>query len=241
MHGAATEALCIHGSDHFKNPLASFGLTPFVRLIAVRGGAVDHPDARKRHRTPTPKLGGVAVLSAFVLALGRAATVDREMLAISAAAITLMLAGALDDTRGLSARLRLGLQLVCSLAVIAAGVRLNLLSGPAGVAGNVVLSVLWIVGITNAYNFIDGLNGLAGGIAVVACATMVVVGAKLGNVVVLMPVVALAGALFGFLRPRAPNSIRHSWRALLRRCNTLMGYDSSNAGRFAGSICFGSC
>src|SRR2546425_10811487 len=83
------------------------------------------------------------------------------MLAISASAITLMLAGALDDTRGVSARLRLGLQLFCSLVVIAAGVRLNLLPGPAGVAGNVLLSVLWGVGITNTHNFLHGRDGLA--------------------------------------------------------------------------------
>src|SRR5207247_2496906 len=121
--------------------MAAFGLTPFVRLLAVRGGALDHPDARKRHAQPTPRLGGVAVLSAFVLALGRAAVMDREMLAIAVAGIVLMLAGAVDDTRGLSARFRLALQLACAILVIAAGVRLNLLPGEAGMAGNVLLSV----------------------------------------------------------------------------------------------------
>ncbi|MEK7282827.1 MAG: hypothetical protein AAB249_03370, partial [Acidobacteriota bacterium] len=104
---------------------------------------------------------GVAVLSAFVLAMGRTATIDREMLCIAAAALALMLAGAVDDTRGLSARLRLGLQLACALLVIGAGVRLDLLPGTAGAAANILLSVLWIVGITNAYNFIDGMDGLA--------------------------------------------------------------------------------
>ncbi|MBI2016748.1 MAG: undecaprenyl/decaprenyl-phosphate alpha-N-acetylglucosaminyl 1-phosphate transferase, partial [Candidatus Rokubacteria bacterium] len=135
--------------------LAAFGLTPFVRLVALRGGALDRPDARKKHVVPTPRLGGVAVLSAFVLAMGRTAAVDREMLYIAAAALALMLAGALDDTRGLSARLRLGLQVACALLVIGAGVRLHLLPGASGALANVLLSVVWIVGITNAYNFID--------------------------------------------------------------------------------------
>jgi len=184
--------------------LASFGLTPFVRLIALRGGAVDHPDARKRHNTPTPKLGGVAVLSAFVLALGRTATIDREMLAISASALTLMLAGALDDTRGLSARLRLGLQLSCSLVVIAAGVRLNLLPGPVGVAGNVLLSVLWIVGITNAYNFIDGIDGLAPSLGALIALLMGLVASLSGQPGLAVACAALAGALLGFL----PHNLR---------------------------------
>jgi len=191
--------------------LAAFGLTPFVRLIALRGGAVDHPDARKRHKTPTPKLGGVAVLSAFVLALGHTTTVDHEMLAIAAAAITLMLAGALDDTRGLSARVRLGLQLVCALAVISAGVRLNLLPGPAGIAGNVLLSILWIVGITNAYNFIDGMDGLAASLGALIAILMGLVARTSGQPGLAAACLALGGALLGFLphnlRPGRPASI----------------------------------
>ena len=191
--------------------LAAFGLTPFIRLIALRGGAVDHPDERKRHKTPTPKLGGVAVLSAFVLALGRTTTVDHEMLAISVAAITLMLAGALDDTRGLSARLRLGLQVACALAVISAGVRLNLLPGTAGIAGNVLLSVLWIVGITNAYNFIDGMDGLAASLGALITFLMGLVARSSGQPGLAAACLALAGALLGFLphnlRPGRPASI----------------------------------
>jgi len=191
--------------------LVSFGLTPFVRLIALRGGALDHPDARKRHKAPTPKMGGVAVLSAFVVALGRTATIDREMLAISAAAIALMLAGAVDDTRGLSARLRLGLQVVCSLFVIAAGVRLNLLPGPLGSTGNVLLSVLWIVGITNAYNFIDGMDGLAASLGALIAFLMGLVASSSGQPGLAAACAALAGALLGFLphnlRPTRPASI----------------------------------
>ncbi len=141
--------------------LAAFGLTPFVRLIALRTGALDHPDARKTHEAPTPKLGGVAVIAAFVLSLGQRPLIDHELLAIAVCSLVLMLAGAVDDTRGLSAGLRLGLQLVCACAVIVAGVSLNLVPGRAGAAANVALSILWIVGITNAYNFIDGMDGLA--------------------------------------------------------------------------------
>ena len=110
--------------------LATFGLTAFVRTLASRSGALDYPDARKKHAVPTPKLGGVAVLAGFVLALGRRPLFDAELLTIAVCALALMLAGALDDTRGLSSRVRLALQLIAALVIIGAGVRLNLLPGP---------------------------------------------------------------------------------------------------------------
>lgn len=184
--------------------LIAFGLTPFVRALAQRGGAVDHPGGRKKHVLPTPRLGGVAVLAAFVLALGRGSALDREMLAIAAAALALMLAGALDDTRGLSARLRLGLQLACALFVIGAGVRLNLLPGSIGAAGNAILSVLWIVGITNAYNFIDGMDGLAASLGALIAVLLGLVAQGGGQAGLALACAALCGALLGFL----PHNLR---------------------------------
>jgi len=184
--------------------LAAFGLTPFVRLLAVRGGALDRPDARKRHALPTPRLGGVAVVAAFVLALGRTGPVDREMISIAAATLALMLAGALDDTRGLSARVRLILQVACALFVIAAGVRLNLLPGAAGAVGNTLLSIVWIVGITNAYNFIDGMDGLAASLGALIACLLGLVARGGGQTGLAAACAALCGALLGFL----PHNLR---------------------------------
>lgn len=191
--------------------LAAFGLTPFVRLLAERGGALDRPDDRKTHATATPRLGGVAVIAAFVLALGRRPLIDHELLAIAVAALVLMLAGAIDDTRGLSATLRLGLQAACAFAVIAAGVRLDLLPGDWGVAVNVALSVVWIVGITNAYNFIDGIDGLATSLGALIALLLALVARGSGQAGLMQVCVALVGALLGFLphnlRPGRPASI----------------------------------
>jgi UDP-GlcNAc:undecaprenyl-phosphate GlcNAc-1-phosphate transferase len=199
--------------------LAAFGLTPVVRLLALRSGALDRPDARKRHSSPTPKLGGVAVLAGFVLALGRgglgvtaAAPPDIELVAILLAALVLMLAGALDDVRGLPATLRLGLQVVCAVAVIAAGVRLNLLpAGAMGGAVNALLSILWIVGITNAFNFIDGMDGLAASLGALIALLLSVVARGGGQPDLALVCATLAGALLGFLphnlRPGRPAAI----------------------------------
>jgi UDP-GlcNAc:undecaprenyl-phosphate GlcNAc-1-phosphate transferase len=191
--------------------LAAFGLTPFVRLLALRSGSLDRPDARKAHSLPTPKLGGVAVIAAFVLALGRRPFLDRELLAIAVMALLLMVAGAVDDTRGLSARLRLGLQLLCAAVVIAAGVRLDLLHGTAGMGINVALSIIWIVGITNAYNFIDGIDGLAASLGALIATLLMLVARGGGQPGLAETCAALAGALLGFLphnlRPARPASI----------------------------------
>jgi UDP-GlcNAc:undecaprenyl-phosphate GlcNAc-1-phosphate transferase len=179
--------------------LATFGLTPFVRLMALRTGTLDLPGPRKAHAGPTPRLGGVAVIAGFVLALGRRPLVDRELLAIAVMALVLMVAGAIDDTRGLSARLRLALQAGAALLVIAAGVRLNLFPGSAGMAANVALSVIWIVGITNAYNFIDGIDGLAVSLGALIAALLMQVARGGGQPGLAETCAALAGALLGFL------------------------------------------
>ena len=184
--------------------LAAFGLTPFVRLLAVRGGALDRPDGRKRHDQPTPRLGGVAVVAAFILALSRTGPMDREMIVIAAAALVLMVAGAIDDTRGLSARFRLILQVACALFVISFGVRLNLLPGTPGVVGNALLSVLWIVGITNAFNFIDGMDGLAGSLGALIALLLGLVARGGDQAGLACAAAALCGALLGFL----PHNLR---------------------------------
>ncbi len=184
--------------------LTAFGLTPFVQQAALRAGAVDHPDARKKHRVPTPKLGGVAVIAAFILALGQRPLRDHELLAIAVSALVLMLAGALDDTRGVSARLRLALQVACACCVIAFGVSLNLVPGPAGVVADVLLSILWIVGITNAYNFIDGIDGLAASLGALIALLLALFARGANQSALVVVCLALCGALLGFL----PHNLR---------------------------------
>jgi UDP-GlcNAc:undecaprenyl-phosphate GlcNAc-1-phosphate transferase len=151
------------------------------------------------------------VIAAFVLALGRRPILDPELLAIAVAALVLMLAGAIDDTRGLSAAARLGLQGLCAAVVIARGVRLNLVPGPAGEAIDAVLSLVWIVGITNAYNFIDGMDGLAASLGALIALLLAFFARGAGQPDLALVCAALAGALAGFLphnlRGRRPASI----------------------------------
>jgi UDP-GlcNAc:undecaprenyl-phosphate GlcNAc-1-phosphate transferase len=184
--------------------VAAFGLTPAVRRAALGAGPRDHPPVRKAHAVPTPKLGGVAVIAAVILVTGRRVLNDPALLAITIAALVLMAAGALDDLRGLSARLRLGLQLACALFVMSAGVRLDLVPGPFGPAADVFLTVLWIVGITNAYNFIDGMDGLAASLGALIALLLGMVASAGGRMAILPVSAALTGALLGFL----PHNLR---------------------------------
>jgi len=139
-----------------------------------------------------------------VLTLGHRALADPAMLAIAIAAIVLMLVGALDDTRGVSARLRLGLQVACSGAVIIFGVQLHLVPGRVGTALNVALSILWIVGITNAYNFIDGMDGLAASLGAIIASLLALVAHGNEQPDLVASCAALTGALLGFL----PHNLR---------------------------------
>jgi UDP-GlcNAc:undecaprenyl-phosphate GlcNAc-1-phosphate transferase len=184
--------------------LIAYGLTPAVRLMALGAGALDHPDARKSHSTPTPRLGGVAVVAAFIMVTGRRAVADPELLAIGIAALVLMAAGAVDDLRGLSARLRLALQIACAAGVISVGVQLHLLPGPIGHAVDFGLSMIWIIGITNAYNFIDGIDGLATALGALLSLLLAIAAASGGQVALIPVCTALTGALLGFL----PHNLR---------------------------------
>lgn len=206
---------------------ASLLVAPLVIRSAHALKLFDSPDgARRVHDVAVPRLGGIAVfLSAAAIGIivlilaehvflpagdGRASEV-RFLLGVFLGAALLFLVGLVDDVMDLSPAIKSVAQVGAALVAYYFGARLNnvALGYGAGVATGLFefpLLILWIVGVTNAYNFIDGLNGLAGGIAIVASATIVIVALALGNVTVLVPTVALAGALFGFLHFNFPKA-----------------------------------
>ena len=195
------------------------GLTPLIREMAFRIGAVDHPSPRKIHQTTTPLLGGVAVYFAFLIAVlantaGMAdpLIVTEGMLGILTGGTLLFLVGIKDDIREIPAFTKLAVQIVAAGIVIWSGRLLTLF--PHGLWGdtlNVLLTVLWIVGITNAFNFLDGMDGLATGLAVILAFFLGVVAFRTNQPALGWVAVALIGAGLGFLpynfKPRAPATI----------------------------------
>ena len=203
---------------YFVGFLAAFGLsvglTYVVREGARRMGLFDPVDARKLHTQPIPRVGGVAVFLAAAAALAlvvalvgdRAATFGGPGLrAVVLGAAGMHLLGLWDDLRPMRARTKLLGQVLIAVAVFLAGVRVTTLSLPlAGVVefgpvAGLVFTVFWLVGITNAFNLIDGLDGLASGAALFALTTMFVVGSVNGQNGTALVTLVVAGSVLGFL------------------------------------------
>lgn len=146
---------------------AAFALTPASIVLGERLGIVDLPNERKIHATPTPRLGGLAVYLGFVGAILVNSILADWMVAILAAGSLLLFVGIVDDMRELPAWGKLLAQLAAAWLVVTSGKVLSLFpDGALGTAANVALTFLWIVGITNAFNFFDGMDGLAAGLAI---------------------------------------------------------------------------
>jgi UDP-GlcNAc:undecaprenyl-phosphate GlcNAc-1-phosphate transferase len=175
--------------------------TPMARRLALVSGVVDAPSARKVHAEPTPLLGGAAIYLAFVVALlifgGRQEI--RQLVGILVGATFVSVVGVIDDVRGVRPAVKLPAQLVAACILPLAGLRVQLF--PIEVF-NVLLTVFWVVGITNALNLLDNMDGLSGGIAAIAAAHFLLLAAmnKPPQVLVGALAAALLGACIGFVR-----------------------------------------
>jgi UDP-GlcNAc:undecaprenyl-phosphate GlcNAc-1-phosphate transferase len=192
---------------------ASLAATPVARRLAHRWGVLDQPSHRKVHLNPTPLLGGLAVYAAFwltVLVVTRfevaapevfLPATTRELAAIFAATLTLMLVGFADDKSktggGLPPRAKLAGQLVAAAVAVAGGLELHVFGAW---LPDVLLTFFWIVGISNAINLLDNMDGLSAGATGIAAVFFFVIAAANGQILVGMMALALAGACLGFLR-----------------------------------------
>lgn len=180
--------------------LGTGALTPLMVEAGHRWQLVDKPTDRKIHAQPTPRLGGLAVYGGFVGSVLLNSILPDWMTAILAAGSLLLIVGVLDDIRELPAWLKLMAQLVAAGIVIVSGKVLTLFpAGPLGDAANVALTLLWIVGITNAFNFFDGMDGLATGLAVLLAGFMGVVAFETNQAGLGWLAIAMIGAGLGFL------------------------------------------
>jgi UDP-N-acetylmuramyl pentapeptide phosphotransferase/UDP-N-acetylglucosamine-1-phosphate transferase len=191
--------------------VVTYLLTPVVRAKAIRFGAVDMPNDRRLHKRPTPRGGGLAVVlgiyAACLMALSfpadaRPGGFDLDWcLKFLPSSLILLVVGLVDDTRGLGAWKKLAGQIIAALGIVLSGTHFGKLFGyqlPPILDGFLV--VVWIVAVINAYNLIDGLDGLASGLAIISagglCGILI-----LGNVPgVILPLIALIGACLAFLR-----------------------------------------
>jgi UDP-GlcNAc:undecaprenyl-phosphate GlcNAc-1-phosphate transferase len=173
--------------------------TPMAREAAIRFGVVDRPDGRlKNQREPVAYLGGLAVFVAFLLSIGMTFEFDEELLAMLLASTIVTMVGLIDDFGALTPGPKAVGQAVAVFVLLKAGVTLHLIFLPWW--ARILLTVVWLVGLSNAFNLSDIMDGLASGLGVIAGTFLLVVALANGRLVVAFFTVALIGALLGFLR-----------------------------------------
>ncbi|HEX41227.1 MAG TPA: undecaprenyl/decaprenyl-phosphate alpha-N-acetylglucosaminyl 1-phosphate transferase [Phycisphaerales bacterium] len=200
---------------YFSSLLAALVIMPVVIALSRRLGLVDRPHARKIHREPTPRVGGIGIFLAAACAVAPAlwaqdllghsfSHIDRPFAALLAASAAVFMVGLLDDIRPMSGQVKFLALGLSALVVCASGARIESLSIGGLAELNLgpwswPVTVLWIVGVTVGVNFIDGVDGLAGGIAAIAAVVIAIVGGYFGQAFPALMMLALAGALSGFL------------------------------------------
>ena len=176
----------------------AIGIMPLVKKAAVRWDFIDQPSARKVHTRPTPRLGGVAIYLACIAALlafsGRFYVSQLVSILVGASLVSFL--GVWDDRHGLRPLLKLVGQTLAAGILILSGIQVGFLPIP---ALNLLATLLWVVGITNALNLLDNMDGLSGGVATIACVFFLLLAAMSGQYLVGILAAALLGACLGFL------------------------------------------
>ena len=183
--------------------------TPVVRSLAFRVGAVDVPkDSRRMHSHPIPRMGGLAIFFGFILSVLIFLPLTQELRGMLLGGVVIVILGIFDDIFALPALPKFIVQILAALIAVLAGNRIEFLSNPNIFSEDlfwelgwlaIPITVLWIVGITNAVNLIDGLDGLACGVSTISAATMLVIALLVSERDVAVMMAALAGACMGFL------------------------------------------
>jgi len=204
------------GVAFLASTVTAAALTPAVRALAHRWGFLDHAlSSRKVHGRPVPRMGGVAIVCAFFAPLASLYFVDSEVgrrfYADLHHAIGLFIGGGIiaalgiyDDVRGSGARIKFVVQFAVAALMYWLGFRIDHIANPFGAdisLGLVALpfTMLWIAGVINAMNLIDGLDGLAGGVALIAVSSTFAIAALHGEPLMLLFTAGMAGAVLGFL------------------------------------------
>ncbi len=184
--------------------LVAFTLTPAVSALAHKIGAIDVPkDNRRMHKTPTPRIGGLAIFAGFIVASLVFCKITPELVAIYAGGLVIVAVGVIDDVSPINAWIKLIAQIGVALIAVSQGVVLEYINlfghyihfG----ALSVPITVVWIVGLTNAINLIDGLDGLACGVSAISSVSLLLVMLLKGELVFATVTAVIVGACIGFL------------------------------------------
>lgn len=195
--------------------IISLIITPIVKQLAIRWGVMDKPDQRKVHQQLMPRMGGLAIFLSFALVVLITQPLSKTIIGLLVGSAWIISVGIVDDFKGLSPKVKLMGQIIGALILIAFGLRVDFITNPFSegmlILGKLAIpiTVLWIIGVTNAVNLIDGLDGLAAGTSGIAALTMALVVLSqyilspelfVGSLMVIPLALILLGSLLGFLK-----------------------------------------
>ncbi|MBR5741939.1 MAG: undecaprenyl/decaprenyl-phosphate alpha-N-acetylglucosaminyl 1-phosphate transferase [Firmicutes bacterium] len=199
---------------------AAFALTPVARKLAEKVGAIDMPKARGVHTKPMPRFGGFAIYLGGLIAMliflplfgekrvfGETLEPSTQLFGLIGGSVVIFLIGVVDDIKGLSPKVKFIGQLVAALIVCLAGIRIDFIGFPSAPEGYLYfpwylsypITILWIVGITNTINLMDGLDGLAAGLSLISSACIAYIAYIHGWYAMCLVLLAVAGSAAGFL------------------------------------------
>lgn len=181
--------------------------TPFAKWVSFKLGAIDYPKDRGVHTEPMPRMGGIAMVLGFMITIMVVFVLDdsisqQEFAGFFVGAMIIAVLGAVDDVKNLPAKLKFTIQIIAGLIVVFSGIKIEIVLWPVTTtlqAFSVPITLVWIVGVTNAVNLIDGLDGLAAGVSSIAAMSLTILCIMTGSDTAVFFTVAIAGACLGFL------------------------------------------
>lgn len=189
--------------------LVALILTPVVRSLAVKMGAIDIPkDNRRMHNHPIPQMGGLAIFFGFIFSVLIFVPLSDQIRGMLLGAVIIVILGIFDDIKALQARFKLVVQIIAALIAAFSGNLIEYIANPNIFSSNPYwqfgwlaypITIIWIVGMTNAVNLIDGLDGLACGVSSISSLTLLIIALLVGEPDVALLVAAVAGGCLGFL------------------------------------------
>jgi len=187
----------------------SYATTPAVKWLAYKIGAIDVPkDSRRIHKSPIPRLGGLAIFIGFLLSVILFVDITVQIRGILIGAVIIVIVGVIDDIVSLRAIIKLVFQIIAALVAVFHGVVVDVFSNPIFFSSSeyvplgilaIPITVIWIVAITNSVNLIDGLDGLAVGVSTISSVVMLVIALLVSDQNDAVLLAALAGACIGFM------------------------------------------
>ncbi|HCK99161.1 MAG TPA: hypothetical protein DHW42_03535 [Candidatus Marinimicrobia bacterium] len=192
--------------------LMSFGLVPLFFKLGMILDITDQPGGRHQHSITTPRTGGIAIFITFIATLNLVTDPPPEFVGLFWASSIIAGIGIIDDIRGLPAFIKLIGQFIATIILVSHGIVISFIPDQAFLnIISIILTFLWIIGITNAINFLDGIDGLAAGLAIVISLFCAVISYSIGSQFVSIVSIIFMGALCGFF----PYNFRFRKRALI--------------------------